>query len=102
LNSLYKKLEKELHAKRKDMASIIESANSAYEERDKANDQIQNLKQQSKREESDFQGELKGLAELMEKHRKTMDYIKMTEKQRDEKENTAEEEADRIRMQAQK
>jgi len=37
-DNLYKKLEKELHEKRKKMASIIESANSAYEERDKAND----------------------------------------------------------------
>ena len=62
------------------MASIIESANSAYEERDKANDQIQNLKQQSKREEADFQNELKSLAELMEKHKKTLDYIKITGK----------------------
>jgi len=84
------------------MASIIESANSAYEERDKANDQIQNLKQQAKREESDFQNELKGLAELMEKHRKTLDYIKMTEKQRDETENTAEAEAEKLRLQTQK
>ena len=39
-NSLYKKLEKELHEKRKEMANIIETANTAYEERDKANDQI--------------------------------------------------------------
>jgi hypothetical protein len=38
--SLYKKLEKELHEKRKEMANIIETANTAYEERDKANDSI--------------------------------------------------------------
>ena len=38
--SLYKKLEKELHEKRKEMASIIEVANTAYEDRDKANDYI--------------------------------------------------------------
>ena len=42
--SLYKKLEKELHEKRKEMANIIETANTAYEDRDKANDLIQNLK----------------------------------------------------------
>ena len=100
--SLYKKLEKELHEKRKNMASIIESANSAYEERDKANDQIQNLKQQSKREESDFQNELKSLAELMEKHKKTLDYIKITEKQRDDNQTTAEYEAEKLKMQTQK
>lgn len=84
------------------MASIIESANSAYEERDKANEHILNLKQQAKREESDFQNELKGLAELMEKHKKTLDYIKFTEKQNIETENTAEQEAERLRMQTTK
>jgi len=40
LSSLYKKLEKELHEKRKEMANIIETANTAYEDRDKANDLI--------------------------------------------------------------
>jgi hypothetical protein len=30
---LYKKLEKELHEKRKEMANIIETANTAYEDR---------------------------------------------------------------------
>ena len=39
-DNLYKKLEKELHEKRKEMADIIETANTAYEERDKANDMI--------------------------------------------------------------
>jgi len=48
-------LEKELHEKRKKMASIIESANSAYEDRDKANDQILNLKQHAKREAAEFE-----------------------------------------------
>ena len=81
---MYKKLEKELHEKRKKMANIIESANSAYEERDKSNDQIQNLKQQSKRESEDFEKELKELSQVMEKNKKTLDYIKMTEKNRDD------------------
>ena len=43
---MYKKLEKELHEKRKEMANIIETSNTAYEDRlfnnirDKANDLI--------------------------------------------------------------
>ena len=44
------------------MADVIESANSAYEERDKANDQIQNLKSQAKREASQFENDLKDLS----------------------------------------
>ena len=55
VDNLDNKLEKELHEKRKEMANIIEKANTAYEERDKANSQIQNLKQQAKKETTDFE-----------------------------------------------
>ena len=83
-DNLYKKLEKELHDKRKKMAEIIETANSAYEERDKANDQIENLKQQAKREAKDFENELKELSQLAEKNRKTLEYIKMVKQKKDD------------------
>lgn len=53
-DNLYKKLEKQLHEKRKKMADIIEKANNAYEERDKAYNQIQTLKLQAKKEASEF------------------------------------------------
>ena len=53
-DNLYKKLESELHEKRKKMADIIEKANNAYEDRDKANNQITSLKQQAKKEASEF------------------------------------------------
>lgn len=62
------------------MASIIESANSAYEERDKANDQILGLKQHAKREAAEFEKQLKDISHVMEKNRKALDFIKMTEK----------------------
>lgn len=39
-DNIYRKLEKELHNKRKDMANIIEIANSAYEERDRAQEKL--------------------------------------------------------------
>lgn len=35
-DNIYKKLEKELHKKREEMANIIEVANTAYEQRDLA------------------------------------------------------------------
>ena len=92
-DNLYKKLEKELHDKRKKMAEIIETANSAYEERDKANDQIENLKQQAKREAKDFENELKELSQLAEKNRKTQEYIKMVKLKKDDQ-NTAHDQID--------
>jgi len=42
-DNLYKKLEKELHEKRKQMANIIETANTAYEERYLLNNFINNF-----------------------------------------------------------
>ena len=68
-DSLYNKLEKELHEKRKEMADIIEKANYSYEQRDKANQQIQNIKDQARKETFDFDRELKELSLLTEKSR---------------------------------
>ncbi len=45
-----------------EMADIIETANTAYEARDKANDLIQSLKQQAKRESAEFEKELRELS----------------------------------------
>ena len=56
-----------MHEKRKKMADIIERANNAYEERDKANTQVQVLKQQAKKEASEFEREIKEMSHLMEK-----------------------------------
>lgn len=66
-DNLYKKLESELHEKRKKMADIIEKANNAYEDRDKANNQITSLKQQAKKEAGEFEKEIKEISHLMEK-----------------------------------
>lgn len=49
------------------MADIIEKANNAYEERDKAHNQIQTLKIQAKKEASEFEKEIKDMSYLMEK-----------------------------------
>lgn len=83
-DKLYKKLEKELHEKRKEMANIIETANTAYEERDKANDHIQNLKQQAKRESADFEKDLRDLSQMMEKNKKALEFMKNADKNREE------------------
>lgn len=66
-DNLYQKLEGELHEKRKKMADIIEKANNAYEDRDKANNQINSLKAQAKKEASEFEKDIKEVSHLMEK-----------------------------------
>ena len=49
------------------MADIIEKANNAYEDRDKANSQINALKQQAKKEAGEFEKEIREVSHLLEK-----------------------------------
>ena len=59
------------------MAGIIETANNAYEARDRANNEIESLKDQAKREAEDFQNQLKDLAQLAETNRKAREFANM-------------------------
>lgn len=83
-DNLYKKLEKELHDKRKKMAEIIETANNAYEERDKANDQIDNLRSKAKREAKDFENDLREITQRAETNRAQIEILqKVNQNQHD-------------------
>jgi len=101
-DNLYKKLEKELHEKRKNMADIIESANTAYEDRDRANEQIESLKQQAKRETGEFERDLKDLSQAMVKSQKALEYMQLAKNQQQDNERRAEAEAEELRRQAHK
>lgn len=52
------------------MANIIEVANSAYEERDRAQEKLLTLTQQAEREKAEFDKEQAGTNLLMEKDAK--------------------------------
>ena len=88
-DNLYKKLEKELHDKRKKMAEIIETANNAYEERDKANDQIESLRSKAKREAKDFENDLKEISQLAETNKMAIDLINKTNERKNDRQDTA-------------
>eukprot|EP00742_Colponemidia_sp_Colp-10_P000533 GILJ01000580.1.p1 GENE.GILJ01000580.1~~GILJ01000580.1.p1 ORF type:complete len:574 (-),score=156.25 GILJ01000580.1:1098-2819(-) len=86
-DNIYKKLEKELHEKKKEMANIIEIANSAYEARDQAQNQLGALKQQADKEQAEFEREWRELNRLIEQDRKMKDFMKLKqEKERVETE----------------
>ncbi len=48
--NVYKRLERDLNLKRVDMANVIEIANSAYEDRDKAEEKLTVLMKRVERE----------------------------------------------------
>jgi len=69
-DGIYKKLEKELQEKKKEIASIVEMANIAYEARDQAQAEMAALKAQAEKEEAAFEAEWKELTRMIEEDRK--------------------------------
>jgi len=69
-DGIYKKLEKELQDKKKEIASIVEMANIAYEARDQAQAEMAALKAQAEKEEAAFEAEWKELTRMIEEDRK--------------------------------
>lgn len=80
-DNIYRKLEKELHNKRKDMANIIEIANSAYEERDRAQEKLAMLISQAEREKTEYDKEVTQMANLIEKNSVRNQFIKSIDRE---------------------
>jgi len=75
-DDIYKKLENELHSKKKEMANIIEQANAAYEARDSAQAQMAALKQQADKEHAEFEKEWRELGKLIENDKKMKEFMR--------------------------
>jgi len=75
-DQIYRKLEKELAEKKKEMARIIEISNKAYEARDAAQSEMSALKAQADKEQEDFEREWKELGKMIEQDRKMKDFMK--------------------------
>eukprot|EP00930_Biecheleria_cincta_P046535 TRINITY_DN3209_c0_g2_i1.p1 TRINITY_DN3209_c0_g2~~TRINITY_DN3209_c0_g2_i1.p1 ORF type:complete len:536 (+),score=166.49 TRINITY_DN3209_c0_g2_i1:39-1646(+) len=83
-NQIYKKLENELSAKKKEMANIIEQANAAYEARDSAQAQMASLKQQADKEHAEFEKEWKELGRLIESDKRMKEFMRNKATQKEE------------------
>jgi len=68
-DNIYKKLEKELHKKREEMANIIEVANTAYEQRDLAQEKLATIMQQADWDKIEYDKEMGQVTNLLEKNR---------------------------------
>jgi hypothetical protein len=75
-DTIYKKLERELQEKKKEMAFIIEVSNIAYEERDNAQSELTQLKMYASKEIHSFDETFKELDELLEEDRKMKESIR--------------------------
>lgn len=66
------------------MANIIEIANSAYEERDRAQEKFAMLVQQAEREKIEFEKEMQQVSNLIEKDKQMRDLMKLKETEKSE------------------
>ena len=95
---IYKKLEKDLNDKKREMAQIIEVSNKAYEARDAAVNEMARLKNQADREHQAFEAEWRDLGKLIDMDRKRRDTNKQkragqSSAYKEHRENSLEEEA---------
>jgi len=94
-DDIYKKLENELHSKKKEMANIIEQANAAYEARDSAQAQMAALKQQADKEHQEFEREWRELGKLIENDKKMKEFMRAKVRSRAEEDRTKAAEAEK-------
>jgi len=79
-DSIYRKLDKELHEKKKQMANIIELSNLSYEQRDNYQMEIAAIEQANRKEQTDFDDQMVTLSELLhEEMRKDMEAMHSTQ-----------------------
>ncbi len=64
-DGIYKKLEKELHEKKKEMAAIIEDSKNAYQARDKSQSELVELQQNADKERLAFESEFREMGEMI-------------------------------------
>lgn len=81
-DGIYKKLERELHEKKKEMAAIIEDSKNAYQARDKSQSEMLALQQHAEKERTDFEMEFKELGELIKQQHIMLEQIRLKQFER--------------------
>lgn len=76
-DGIYKKLERELHEKKKEMGAIIEDSKAAYQARDKAQSEMVALQQHAEKESTEFESEFKELGELIKQQQSMLEQLRL-------------------------
>lgn len=79
---IYKKLEKELHEKKKEMAAIIEDSKNAYQIRDKSQSELLALQQHADKEKAEFESEFKELGDLIKQQQAMLEQLRLKQFER--------------------
>ena len=76
-DGIYKKLERELHEKKKEMAAIIEDSKNAYQARDKAQSEMVALQQHAEKERMEFESEFSELGEMIKAQQTMLEQLRL-------------------------
>jgi hypothetical protein len=79
---IYKKLERELHEKKKEMAGIIKDSKNAYQIRDKSLSEMMALKQHADKERTEFESEFKELGDLIKQQQLMLEQVRLKQFER--------------------
>jgi len=74
-DNIYRKMEKELSEKKKQIAEIIETSNQAYEARDQSQMEIAVIEQQNAKEKAEFEDQMEEFGRQIESDRKKKDHL---------------------------
>lgn len=87
-DAIYKKLEKELHEKKREMQAIIEDSKAAYQNRDKAQSEMINMQHHADKERAEFEGEFKELGELIKQQQAVLEQMRLRQLELAQEEQT--------------
>eukprot|EP01038_Epipyxis_sp_PR26KG_P013935 gene13935-18691_t len=79
---IYKKIERDLHEKKKEMTAIIEDSKYAYQARDKSQSEMAALQQHAEKERTEFESEFKELTELIKQQQVTLEQLRLKQFER--------------------
>jgi coiled-coil domain-containing protein 63/114 len=83
-DGIYKKLERELHEKKKEMANIIKDSKNAYLIRDKSQNEMLALKLHAEKEKSEFENEFKDLGYLIKQQQINLEQTRLKQLEQNE------------------
>eukprot|EP01029_Cantina_marsupialis_P011830 TRINITY_DN2632_c0_g1_i2.p1 TRINITY_DN2632_c0_g1~~TRINITY_DN2632_c0_g1_i2.p1 ORF type:complete len:555 (-),score=181.17 TRINITY_DN2632_c0_g1_i2:148-1812(-) len=75
-DGIYKKLEREIHDRTKQMKEMVAKSEEVFRLRDEANEEMSKLKEQASKEQEDFEAEWRDLDKLIENDRQMKDLLR--------------------------
>lgn len=81
-DGIYKKLEHELHEKKKEMAAVIEDSKNAYNAREKSQNEMAALQNHAEKERLEFESEFKEVGEEIKKQQQMLEQLRLKQFER--------------------